>query len=94
MPKRKPKSNPPTTVRPMTRPVNILDRDCIGPDELTIAGGMRNEKEIAAWWGCVKLFARAMQPLGRTVLLREGSEGEWFVSSVPDNLTLENSDAK
>ncbi len=85
----KPKRKP-APARTSPRTVNILDRDCIGPDELSIAGGMRNEKEVAAWWERVKLFARAMQPLNRTVLLREGSEGEWFVSSVPDELHPED----
>lgn len=66
-------------------PESIHDSDVSAPDALTISGGMRNEKEIAAWWERVKLYAQAMHALDRAVLIKHiADEDIYYLSSVPD----------
>ncbi len=47
-----------------------MANDTPAPDELDLSATMANEKEIAVWWGRVKLYHAAMRGLGRRVILR------------------------
>lgn len=85
----KPKRKPAPPIQRPPRTIAIGDYDCIGPDALEIPDALRNEKEIAAWWERAKLYATAMEPLGRAVLLRFSSdEQSWYVASVPNDLKI------
>ena len=66
-------------------PVSLLDLNVCAPDELNILDSMRNEAEIVAWWGRVKVYAKAMHALNRVVMLHPLiGENIWYVSSTPE----------
>ena len=65
--------------------VSLHNMNTIGPEELELEDQMRNEKEIAAWWGRVKLYAKAMHELDRVVMLHHiADENRWYLSSIPE----------
>jgi hypothetical protein len=66
---------------------SLYDRDVCGPDALEISESMQNTQGIAAWWEKVKLYAEAMEPLNRAVLLKR-NDGVWYLSSVPDRVRV------
>ncbi len=65
---------------------HIRDFDTGGPQQLSISGGMKNDKAIATWWQDAKLFVESMEDLGRVVLLLSDGEGSYYLSSVQDRM--------
>ena len=49
-------------------------------------GNVENHARIAAWWERAKLYAEAMDDLGRAVILKKNDDETWYLASVESKL--------
>ena len=72
-------------VKPTPMPLTLYDVNVCGPDGLGISGIMENQNTIADWWKKSKLYAEAMQSLGRvTMLCLDPDADNWYWASVDE----------
>lgn len=67
----------------MKRKIDLGERNVVAPDAIEIADGMRSQIHIGEWWEMVKLYAEAMNGLGRAVMLEfDHDSRKWYFASI------------
>lgn len=70
----------------MATKTSLYDRNVCGPEALEMPGNVENHARIAAWWERAKLYAEAMDDLGRAVILKKNDDETWYLASVESKL--------